>query len=681
VHGRRVGKARGRQDDIEREAAVRVEAFVDVLEIQQTARDEAGAREKGQRHGDLRDDDRRADALMRAVGRGRAGSDPRRRRPARGLHRRKDAEQQRRQERRHTRERQDRHDEPDVRDARKDPWAHRAQQIQQPRRQKDAGDGSRRIENERLDDELPDQSSAAGAERRAHQHFRTAHGEARQQQARDVAARDQEHEEDRREQQVQRITNAPHRLLGERREDERRVPVRPGIRLPERPGDRSQFRRRGVARDTRIQLREHLHEPRVAVDGQLVGVRAAERQRYPELVPRALVREVRLHDAQHGQRPAVGRDGPADDGGIAAEAPLPERMAQDDQIVVPGGFIHRPEGTPQRRLRAEQVEELSADQMPDRELRIPVAREGEPVAHNPRDPHRTDLRLQIDEVEHRDARASGAAACLEQRVQAIGVRVRERPDQDAIDHGEHRRVDPDTDGERDRRRDGEERRAPQGPGGVPHVLERRLEPDPHVRFTGPIAQRRVVAQQPSRFASRGIGRHAIALEVRGPRLHVEAQLIVDVAIEGPPAKRVDQTPYPDHGRLPLREPEHTRDAFGHALPVALRFRQLAPPPDGQTVVLGAAIVLRRRPLRLQQTGGLEPMERRIQRAFLDPQQIVGGFVDLHEDSIPVPRARGERAQHEQVERAVGQRRLSLTHTLIARVRHRTRVVECEARLP
>ena len=47
-------------------------------------------------------------------------------------------------------------------------------------------------------------------------------------------------------------------------------------------------------------------------------------------------------------------------------------------------------------------------------------------------------------------------------------------------------------------------------------------------------------------AARFIGRHASALEILGPQLNVELQLIIDLAIEGSPSKRVEQAPYPGH---------------------------------------------------------------------------------------------------------------------------------------
>ena len=42
-------------------------------------------------------------------------------------------------------------------------------------------------------------------------------------------------------------------------------------------------------------------------------------------------------------------------------------------------------------------------------------------------------------------------------------------------------------------------------------------------------------------------------------------------------------------------------------------------------------------------------------------------MDLQQDSVPVPRPAGKRAQHEQVQRSIGQRRRCGAHTLIARV--------------
>jgi hypothetical protein len=108
----------------------------------------------------------------------------------------------------------------------------------------------------------------------------------------------------------------------------------------------------------------------------------------------------------------------------------------------------------------------------------------------------------IERTQRRDARPPGAGARLEQHGQAIRVRVRQRTDQHAVDHREHRGVDPDSDRERRRRRDGEERRAEERAGGVARVLQRGLEPHPDVGVARPVAERHAVAEQPPRFAPR-----------------------------------------------------------------------------------------------------------------------------------------------------------------------------------
>ena len=59
-------------------------------------------------------------------------------------------------------------------------------------------------EHERLGQALPDQSGGAGTERQAHRHLAAPSRRAREQQVRDVGARDEQHSRDRAEQYQQR---------------------------------------------------------------------------------------------------------------------------------------------------------------------------------------------------------------------------------------------------------------------------------------------------------------------------------------------------------------------------------------------------------------------------------------------------------------------------------------------
>ena len=60
------------------------------------------------------------------------------------------------------------------------------------------------------------------------------------------------------------------------------------VGLCERRGNRLELGSRGIAGHTTIQPCEHLHVPGIAIDRQLVRIRAAQWQRHPELVTRAL---------------------------------------------------------------------------------------------------------------------------------------------------------------------------------------------------------------------------------------------------------------------------------------------------------------------------------------------------------------------------------------------------------
>ncbi len=83
----------------------------------------------------------------------------------------------------------------------------RVQPRQRPRagpREHEPGQAAAGRQHEALGRELPQEPRAAGAERAAHRHLALARGRAREEQVRDVRARDQQHEADRHEQRHER---------------------------------------------------------------------------------------------------------------------------------------------------------------------------------------------------------------------------------------------------------------------------------------------------------------------------------------------------------------------------------------------------------------------------------------------------------------------------------------------
>jgi hypothetical protein len=78
------------------------------------------------------------------------------------------------------------------------------------------------------------------------------------------------------------------------------------------------------------------------------------------------------------------------------------------------------------------------------------------------------------------------------------------------------------------------------------------------------------------------------------------------------------------------------------------------PGGGELVELRAAVVLREPPVALDEPALLEPVQRGVERAFLDAERVVGGLGDPAADGVAVARALRERLEHEHVERALEQ---------------------------
>src|SRR6185503_8351999 len=113
--------------------------------------------------------------------------------------------------------------------------------------------------------------------------------------------------------------------------------------LRDRRGNRLHFSRRGFDRDARSQTADRLELARTPITEQL----PADRQ--PDLgdaIRRSIEPYTGRHDARDDGITSVQLHVPADDTRIAAELPLPERMADDDRAAAGDGPFdrHRPQG-------------------------------------------------------------------------------------------------------------------------------------------------------------------------------------------------------------------------------------------------------------------------------------------------------------------------------------------------
>jgi hypothetical protein len=239
-------------------------------------------------------------------------------------------------------------------------------------------------------------------------------------------------------------------------------------------------------------------------------------------------------DADHVARLTADHDATADDRRIAAEPSHPERMAQDDSGGVIGGE-HRVEQAPGRGLHAEQLEVVRGHAMaPDalgaagtreahrrrgRLVAVDVLERGRPFA-------------QVDEIGERDLLdvevAAGFPADVDEPA-GIGDPGR-RPPQQRVGHGEDRRIHADSDGQREHGGQGEQRRAPERPDGVPQVPSQVVEPHDANRFVIPLLDRHDAAEPLQRCGTRRRRRQAFLDETIGLQGNVRFDLRLEVFV-------------------------------------------------------------------------------------------------------------------------------------------------------
>jgi len=196
------------------------------------------------------------------------------------------------------------------------------------------------------------------------------------------------------------------------------------------------------------------------------------------------------HDPDDREERAVERDGLADDRRVAAEALAPETMADHrDALARVGGTLGKARA--EHRLHAEHQEEIRrgldgvdalwiAAGLGQRQLRIPPRRGF--VEH---------LRQAaiVDEVDRRNplVRQPLAVVGLPHRCQAIGIGIRQRAQNHAVEDAENGRGRADAQRERQHRGDGEARRAAQQAPAEADVLKQCIHGVPSGRLDGSMA--------------------------------------------------------------------------------------------------------------------------------------------------------------------------------------------------
>ena len=358
--------------EIDQQHAFRIEAGIEILQIPQRADEQARSGEQHQRQRHLRAHQRPEQPRRRTAG-SRVCLEGRGRSCGGRLQRRRDAEQ-------HTGRNRDRageaEDVPVGRQIERDLiWPGRNQAEEKATRHPGQPDSDRRADRRQqraFDQQLTHNPGAAGADRQAHRDLSAARRGARQQQARDIGAGDDQHQPDHRHQHQQRLAVdlsqvGQARAAGSQLKDR----IRDGLSPARWPVRRNHRVRdpwpHGVEAGRRL-LNRHVRsgpgedaQPEVAGTQQGCRARADLRKsgrRHGDVGNRPHVGadESARADAGDGHRNAVDLQAPADHFGAAPELPLPVAVADDRHQRRAGGVVLAGEQTPECRGQAQGVE-------------------------------------------------------------------------------------------------------------------------------------------------------------------------------------------------------------------------------------------------------------------------------------------------------------------------------------
>ena len=188
-------------------------------------------------------------------------------------------------------------------------------------------------------------------------------------------------------------------------------------------------------------------------------------ERNPELRLRRWETEIRRHDADNLPADAFELDRTADDGRVAAETLLPQRVAENHDLIPTGGVLAWIEASAQRGAYAENGEELRGHSCAGKPHGLPHTNHVERVTIGKcRHLHRPHLPAHLRE------RAVGIRSGNADEL--FGCGVRQRAQQHGIDDAEYRGVRGDAQRQRERGGSRKARSLAQRARAVPHVLEK-----------------------------------------------------------------------------------------------------------------------------------------------------------------------------------------------------------------
>ena len=360
-------------------------------------------------------------------------------------------------------------------------------------------------ENQALDDELPDQAESRRAERSAERQLRAPPEAPRHQQSREVHAGNHEHHRDHRHQES-KCGPSFHDQVIVQRGNEHAVALVERILARELRGDDCHLGARRIDRDARLQSSVALERTRP--DRPRVG--GIDRERYVRVRLHESKPQPRRRDPDHREVAVAELEPSSQDARVAAESPLPERVAQhgDGRTVWPGFRLGERAADGWR--HAEGLEQAGG-RLRDGDLLGALA--PEQVGGNHLDQcqrlERLRARAPLEEVQrmHRDGRLR-IRRLFPERDEATGIRIRQRTQQHRVDEAEDRGVCADAERQREHGDHREARALAKRAQGVSCVLERALDQADAARVPALLTALIEAAELTERREARVLGRHA-----------------------------------------------------------------------------------------------------------------------------------------------------------------------------
>ena len=325
-------------------------------------------------------------------------------------------------------------------------------------------------QDQTLREELPDQPAAAGTERDADRELPAATLGSHEEKVGDIGTGDDQQEAHRAEQDEKCRPDGADEGVGQRLDAEAEPHVGwicVGILRDEPANQRRQLTLRVDDRDSRPETGDCVEIVRRA---RLRG-RAIDRDRDED--GRIAEGEAAWHHPDHHAWRPVERDFATEDRGVGAEAPLPETIVENDDLILRWPILVRSEEPSERRLDTEHTGKRLRRAHGDDPLGRPHAGEGQLASAVTGDAGEgRDRALEIDQLGLGEVRV-GEVDTGEDVVdgdEALGIAVGQRPKQDPLHHREDRGVGSDGERQSDEDRGREPWASCQCAQRVRHVL-------------------------------------------------------------------------------------------------------------------------------------------------------------------------------------------------------------------